>query len=69
MKEPKDYRWTYGRKAAIVKQFIDGEIDLETVLSRYDLTIEEFNEWISRYEMGGKSGLRVSISRVPKVRR
>jgi uncharacterized protein DUF1153 len=52
------YRWTIRRKAAVVTAVAAGEINLEEVCRRYQISTEEFLSWQRAYESYGLPGLR-----------
>ena len=53
-------RWTPRRKAAVVEAVLSGEITIEEVCHRYDLTVEEFLSWRNTMERHGVPGLRTT---------
>lgn len=57
---PKTRRWVMRRKAQVVKAVRDGLLSLEEVLTRYNLSEEEFNSWSSLMDHHGLQGLRAT---------
>jgi transposase-like protein len=58
---PKDTkRWVARRKAVIVNAVRSGDVTLEEVCRRYELSEEEFLAWQRAIETHGVAGLRVT---------
>jgi transposase-like protein len=53
-------RWVARRKAAVVAAVHGGELTLEQVCRRYQLSEEEFRSWERAYEIHGLAGLRAT---------
>lgn len=53
-------RWVASRKAAVVRGVIYGLISQEDALQRYDLTEEEFLEWLKAIRTHGEDGLKTT---------
>lgn len=53
-------RWVASNKAAVVKVFMAGLASKEEILERYELSEEEFQNWLNRYMAGGKNALKVT---------
>jgi transposase-like protein len=51
-------RWTSRRKAEVVDACRSGERSLLAVLAEYQISQEEFAEWVRLYERGGRNALR-----------
>ena len=51
-------RWTPNRKAVVVSAVQNGIISLEAVLSRYDMTEQEFRLWEAALREPGAHGLK-----------
>jgi hypothetical protein len=56
---PDTKRWVPRRKAAIVGAVRNGDIGLEEVCRRYELSVDEFLAWQRAIETHGVPGLRV----------
>jgi len=74
---PDTKRWVTRRKAMVVNAVRAGEISLEEVCRRYELSVEEFLAWQRAIDTHGVPGLRVTrpqiyrdnpSSRVAKLR-
>lgn len=53
-------RWVASRKAVVVKAVESGLISRETALSRYELSDEEFDLWLSAVQDHGLEALKVT---------
>lgn len=53
-------RWVASRKAAVVRGVLYGLISQAEALSRYGLSEEEFQQWVSAMSSHGESGLRTT---------
>lgn len=53
-------RWVASRKAAVVRGVIYGLISQDDALDRYDLTEEEFLEWLKAIRTHGEDGLKTT---------
>ncbi|HYI39145.1 MAG TPA: DUF1153 domain-containing protein [Allosphingosinicella sp.] len=53
-------RWVARRKAQVVEAVQSGMLRLDEALRRYDLSIEEFSLWKSRFYRSGVEGLRMA---------
>jgi hypothetical protein len=56
-------RWTYRRKAAVVRQVNSGAIPRAEALARYDLSEDELTEWEYRFTTGGAKALTIKKRR------
>ena len=57
---PDTKRWVTRRKAMVVNAVRAGEISLEEVCRRYELSVEEFLAWQRAIDTHGVPGLRVT---------
>ncbi len=57
---PDTKRWVTRRKAIVVNAVRAGEISLEEVCRRYELSVEEFLAWQRAIDTHGVPGLRVT---------
>lgn len=53
-------RWVARRKAQVVEAVQSGKLRLDEALRRYELSIEEFSLWKSRFYRSGVEGLRMA---------
>ena len=53
-------RWTAARKSAVIRGVMFGLISSREAIERYDLTEDEFHEWLRRYADHGRNGLKVT---------
>jgi transposase-like protein len=53
-------RYTAKRKAAIIAKVANGEITLEEVCERHNITSEEFEGWCKSLDRSGQQGLRIT---------
>ena len=61
---PRDTRrWVASRKLAVVRGVLHGLITRAEAEQRYDLSAEEFDEWLCAASSGGKAGLKVTARR------
>jgi hypothetical protein len=58
--EPAPARWTAPRKAQVVEWINSGRLTFSEALHRYDLSSEELQAWLDRYERHGQRGLRTT---------
>jgi Protein of unknown function (DUF1153) len=63
-------RWTYWRKAALLRTLEADPSILPDVLAAYKISPEEFELWRAAYARGGAKALRVTrIERPPRLPR
>lgn len=62
-------RWVASRKAQVVAAVQGGLLTLEEVMSRYNLSLEEFYSWQRAMDRAGVSGLRVAWSQQDRAER
>ena len=58
-----DCRWVASRKQALIEAIGDDDqpdITDQSVMDRYDISVDELNEWRSAYTAQGIQGLKVS---------
>jgi Protein of unknown function (DUF1153) len=65
---PDTKRWVTRRKAMIVNAARAGEISLEEVCRRYELSVEEFLAWQRAIDTHGMPGLRVGYKSIATTR-
>lgn len=53
-------RWVASRKAAVVKAVIYGLITQDEALKRYDISQEEFDEWLAAVSNYGEHALKAT---------
>jgi len=53
-------RWVASRKAAVVRGVLYGLLSQQDALSRYDLSEEEFQSWVSAVADHGVSALKTT---------
>ncbi|WP_204114194.1 DUF1153 domain-containing protein [Shimia biformata] len=53
-------RWVASRKAAVVRGVAYGLITMEDALARYDLSEDEFKEWLNAVQLHGLDGLKAT---------
>lgn len=53
-------RWVASRKASVVKGVVYGLITQDEALTRYDISQEEFQEWISAVSRHGEKALKAT---------
>jgi hypothetical protein len=53
-------RWTWRRKAALVKDVAHGVVKLEEVCHEHAISLEEFNQWKRLIEQHGPQSLRAT---------
>lgn len=58
--EARCIHWTPARKAEVLRRVADGEMTVGRALSRYALTLEEFEAWRAAHKRAGQGGLRVT---------
>ncbi len=63
---PTTRRWVASRKAAVVRGVLYGLITEEAALDRYNLSGEEFQEWVRAVSLHGEEALKAT--RVQKYR-
>ena len=59
-------RWVASRKLAVVRGVIYGLISQEEALMRYQISHDEFREWLSAVNQDGIDGLKSTIYRKNK---
>ncbi len=52
-------RWVARRKAQVVEAVLGGKLKLGEALRRYELSIEEFSLWKTRFYRSGVEGLHM----------
>jgi hypothetical protein len=68
--EPVTPRWTYWRKAALLRTIEADPSILPDVLAAYKISPEEFDLWQAAFARGGAKALRVTrIERPPRTSR
>jgi len=50
-------RWTAARKSTVIRAVMFGLISTDEAIGRYELTHDEFQEWLRSYADYGRSGL------------
>ena len=63
---PETCRWVVSRKLAVVRGVAHGLISEADALKRYDLSEEEFREWIQGVMQDGAEGLKATLGRSGK---
>lgn len=53
-------RWTVDRKADLILAVRDGRVSLEEAMALHALSPEEFAQWESDFDRGGKNWMKVS---------
>ena len=53
-------RWVASRKAAVVRGVVYGLITQDEALRRYDISTEEFREWLSAVTEHGEAALKAT---------
>ena len=53
-------RWTAARKSTVIRAVMFGLISTDEAIGRYDLTHDEFQEWLRSYADYGRNGLKVT---------
>ena len=53
-------RWVASRKSAVVRGVLYGLISQEEAVARYDISGEEFFEWVSAVSTHGEEALKVT---------
>ncbi|MDE2436779.1 MAG: DUF1153 domain-containing protein [Sphingomonadales bacterium] len=66
---PNTTRWVASRKAQVVSAVQGGLLTLEEVMTRYNLSLEEFYSWQRAMDRAGVSGLRVAWSQQDRAER
>jgi len=66
---PDTTRWVASRKAQVVAAVEGGLLTLEEVMTRYNLSLEEFYSWQRAMDRAGVSGLRVAWSQQDRAGR
>lgn len=56
---PDTRRWVAARKLAVVRGVLYHLITQQEALEMYDLSVEEFREWVEGFRRHGLAGLRV----------
>ena len=57
---PKTRRWVASRKAAVVRGVVYGLISQKEALARYQISEEEFKEWVRAVTEHGEAALRAT---------
>lgn len=52
-------RWTAVRKSTVIRAVMFGLISTDEAIGRYELTRDEFQEWLRSYADYGPNGLKV----------
>jgi len=58
---PTTRRWVASRKAAVVRGVVHGLISKDDALSRYQLSDDEFIEWVRAVSTHGERALKVTL--------
>lgn len=58
--EKKTRRWVASRKAAVVRGVLYGLISEETALQQYQLSEDEFKEWVRAVSLHGEVALKAT---------
>jgi len=53
-------RWTAARKSIVIRAVMFGLISADDAIDRYELTQDEFQEWLRCYADYGRNGLKVT---------
>lgn len=53
-------RWTAARKSTVIRAVMFGLISTDEAIGRYELTHDEFQEWLRSYADYGCNGLKVT---------
>ena len=53
-------RWTAARKSLVIRAVMFGLISTDEAIEHYDLTHDEFQEWLRSYADYGRNGLKVT---------
>ena len=53
-------RWTAARKSLVIRAVMFELISTDEAIERYDLTHDEFQEWLRSYADYGRNGLKVT---------
>jgi len=53
-------RWVASRKAAVVRGVLYGLISQAAALERYDITAEEFEQWVRAVSLHGEKALKTT---------
>ncbi|SLN35629.1 hypothetical protein ROA7450_01670 [Roseovarius albus] len=59
-------RWVASRKLTVVRGVLYGLISQSEALKKYQLSEDEFREWVVSYEKFGTSGLKVTTQNFAK---
>ncbi|QOL80268.1 CtrA inhibitor SciP [Pseudooceanicola spongiae] len=57
---PETRRWVASRKAAVVRGVVHGLITQDEALERYEISAEEFLEWVSAVANHGEEALKTT---------
>lgn len=57
---PPQTRWVASRKAAVVDAVHYGLLSRDEAISRYGLTVEEFDAWTDGFRRHGRNALKVT---------
>jgi len=52
-------RWTAARKSTVIRAVMFGLISTDEAIGRYELTHDEFQDWLRSYADYGRNGLKV----------
>ncbi|SPH21291.1 hypothetical protein ASD8599_02043 [Ascidiaceihabitans donghaensis] len=58
--DAKTRRWVASRKAAVVRGVLYGLISEETALQKYQLSEDEFKEWVRAVSVHGEAALKAT---------
>jgi hypothetical protein len=53
-------RWTAKQKRAVIEDVRSGVVAPELVLAAWDITPEEYQEWVDSFDAHGKEALKVT---------
>jgi hypothetical protein len=53
-------RWTFKRKAELIKLIRSWEVSISEVLAQNNITIEEYREWEILYDKHGEQSLKAT---------
>lgn len=56
---PPSGRWTPAHKEAVVVAVREGHLDFDAAVQTYDLSADELQSWLTRFEKRGRRGLAV----------
>jgi len=58
--KPNTRRWVASRKAAVVRGVLYGLISQDDALACYEISLEEFNEWLAAVSEHGEAALKAT---------